>query len=160
MIICYFKWTSNDLFHPKCPDTGHFAIYYTETGRQHGEQNTVKAHSLETKYKCRSLISTKRGLLLVFRFISLASLVWILTSMFDKYLQTKKQEIIYMNMKTRVLLLFSICYTNHSQIGFVNPLYARLFKNNFLENFVINILKANAKVKRSKCPIYFLLICY
>lgn len=120
----------------------------------------LKLTHLRLNINVNAYTGTKLAPLLVFRPISSVSLVWILTSLFDKYPQMKKQEIIHVNMKTRVLLLFSICYTNHSQIGFINPLYARLFNNNFLENFVIDILKANAKVKRWQCPIYFPLIHY
>lgn len=58
----------------------------------------------------KAQINTKLGLLLVFRLTSLIGPVWVSTSIFNKYLQMKKQEIIYMNLKAHVLLLFSICY--------------------------------------------------
>lgn len=102
----------------------------------------------------KAYINTKLGLLLVFRLASsVGPVCWISMGIFDKYLQRKKQQVTHMNLKTHGLLLFSICYTNHSQIWFINLLYALLFKNNFLENLVVNSV---LKVKGQSVPYTFL----
>lgn len=64
----------------------------------------------------KAYISTKRQLLLVLDLQAQFALCEFQLVLFDRYLRMKKQEIIQVNVNAHVLLLFSICYTDHSQI--------------------------------------------
>lgn len=95
-------------------------LYYKETEWQHGvgewgqrrelSKTLFKLSHLRININVKAQTNKKLRLLLVFKLTSLIGPVWVSTSIFDKYLQMKKEEIIYMNLKAHVLLLFSICY--------------------------------------------------